>query len=204
MSKQDAQDLQQKFGSFGLQFSKPRAWDWSLVQVLVISWTTLAEFSHTSLRSLVLPIADITEHLFCLFLCCLPRLFTYSDRLLPVFDPACLVYLLCYLSAACLDPLPPLSLWFCLFYIVPDAVIWTAPVLFVVSFNSCIWIQTPLTPRYNVGAVWLFFLKVFWPRDSTIFCNSPAVYVDWKFLIIALMMEMGIFTDLALFLKPLH
>ncbi len=29
-------------------------------------------------------------------------------------------------------------------------------------------------------------------------------YVDWKFLIIALMVEMGIFTALALFLKPLH
>ncbi len=28
--------------------------------------------------------------------------------------------------------------------------------------------------------------------------------VDWKFLIIALMVEMGIFTALALFLKPLH
>ncbi len=29
-------------------------------------------------------------------------------------------------------------------------------------------------------------------------------YVDWKFLIIALMVEMGIFTALALSLKPLH
>ncbi len=29
-------------------------------------------------------------------------------------------------------------------------------------------------------------------------------YVEWKFLIIALMVEMGIFTALALFLKPLH
>ncbi len=29
-------------------------------------------------------------------------------------------------------------------------------------------------------------------------------YVDCKFLIIALMVEMGIFTALALFLKPLH
>ncbi len=29
-------------------------------------------------------------------------------------------------------------------------------------------------------------------------------YVDWKFLIIALMVEMGIFTTLALFLKPLN
>ncbi len=28
--------------------------------------------------------------------------------------------------------------------------------------------------------------------------------VDWKFLIIALMVEMGLFTALALFLKPLH
>ncbi len=28
--------------------------------------------------------------------------------------------------------------------------------------------------------------------------------VEWKFLIIALMVEMGIFTALALFLKPLH
>ncbi len=78
--------------------------------------------------------------------------------------------------------------------------------------------------------------KVFWPRDSTIFCSSPAVVlgeslatqtliltmhlddidtrplpggfvifsVDWKFLIIALMVEMGIFTALALFLKRLQ
>ncbi len=30
------------------------------------------------------------------------------------------------------------------------------------------------------------------------------IFVDWKFLIIALMVEMGIFTALALFLKPLH
>ncbi len=29
-------------------------------------------------------------------------------------------------------------------------------------------------------------------------------YVDWKFLIIDLMVEMGVFTALALFLKPLH
>ncbi len=82
----------------------------------------------------------------------------------------------------------------------------------------------------------MLFFKVFWPRDSTIFCNSPAMvlgeslatqtllrtvhyddrdtrhlpgsfvtfYVDWKFLITALMLEMEIFTALALFLKPLH
>ncbi len=55
-------------------------------------------------------LADITERLFCLFFCCLPGLFTYSGRLLPAFDPACLVYLLCYLFAACLNPLPPLRL----------------------------------------------------------------------------------------------
>ncbi len=29
-------------------------------------------------------------------------------------------------------------------------------------------------------------------------------YVDWKFLIIALMVEMGIFTALVIFLMPLH
>ncbi len=29
-------------------------------------------------------------------------------------------------------------------------------------------------------------------------------YVDWKFLIIDLVVEMGVFTVLALFLKPLH
>ncbi len=29
-------------------------------------------------------------------------------------------------------------------------------------------------------------------------------YVDWKFLIIALMVEMGIFTALALFLKQIY
>ncbi len=82
----------------------------------------------------------------------------------------------------------------------------------------------------------LTFFKVFWPWDSTIFCNSPAgileeslaaqsllltvhwddietyplpgsfvtFHVDWKFLIIALMEEMGIFTALVLLLKPLH
>ncbi len=27
----------------------------------------------------------------------------------------------------------------------------------------------------DIGAVWLFFFKVLRPRDSTIFCNSPAV-----------------------------
>ncbi len=86
----------------------------------------------------------------------------------------------------------------------------------------------------DVGAVWQFLFNVFWPRDSTIFCNSPAVvlgeflatrtllltvhydeidtrplpgtfvtfYVDWKFLIIALMMKMGNFSVLSTFLKP--
>ncbi len=34
--------------------------------------------------------------------------------------------------------------------------------------------------------------------------NWITFYVDQKFLIIALMVEMGIFTALALFLKPLH
>ncbi len=73
------------------------------------------------------------------------------------------------------------------------------------------------------------YFKVFWPRDPTVFCYSPVfshsnypphralgryrhtfssrqfrnIFVDWK-LIIALMVEMGIFTALALFLKPLH
>ncbi len=73
------------------------------------------------------------------------------------------------------------------------------------------------------------FSKVFWPRDSTIFCNSPAVVpweslasqtlllhvlgryrhtsssrtfsIDCKFLIIALMVEMGIFYGSSSFLK---
>jgi len=34
--------------------------------------------------------------------------------------------------------------------------------------------------------------------------NFVIFYDDWKFFIIALMVEMGIFTALALFLKPLH
>ncbi len=78
--------------------------------------------------------------------------------------------------------------------------------------------------------------KVFWPQDSAIFCNSPAIVlgeslatqiilltmhqddidtrplpgrfiifsVDWKFFIIALVVEIGIFTALAIYLKPLH
>ncbi len=83
----------------------------------------------------------------------------------------------------------------------------------------------------HVGAVRSFF-KVFWPRDSTLFYNSPAVvleeslatqtllltvhyddintrplpgsFIDWKFLIVALMVEMGMFPALALFLKSFH
>ncbi len=35
-------------------------------------------------------------------------------------------------------------------------------------------------------------------------CSFVKFYVDWKFLIIALMVEMGTFTALALFLKPLN
>ncbi len=30
----------------------------------------------------------------------------------------------------------------------------------------------------DVGTVWQFFSNVFWPRDSTMFCNSPAVVLE--------------------------
>ncbi len=105
--------------------------------------------------------------------------------------------------------------------------------------GDCFWMSEEnfswIPPEQHVVMWWcLTFFKVFWPRDSTIFYNSPSVVleeslatqtlllavhyddidtgphpgsfvtfdVDWKFLIITLMVEMGIFTALALaFLK---
>ncbi len=63
---------------------------------------------------------------------------------------------------------------------------------FCVVFEVCVWIivrlEDPNMAHYKMG------------QDGP----CPTFSVEWKFLIISLMVEMGIFSALALFLKPLH
>ncbi len=54
-----------------------------------------------------------------------------------------------------------------------EIVFWGKHFLFLIFF-----LKSSQTTCGDVGAVWQFFLKVFWPQDSTIFCNSPAVVLE--------------------------
>ncbi len=47
-------------------------------------------------------------------------------------------------------------------------------------------------------------LSLSYERPNALSLSFVSLYVDWKFLIIALMVKIGFFTALALFLKPLH